>query len=135
MRAPAHMIRLVLRSGLVRPRRSCPRSVRADRWLPRQEHLDEVLSRAPQGDRHPALLRSERDLPLVKVEIDTPMERMMSPRIAGKKLVFAPILRAGVPSNERLNLLQREVGRADTAAPRRIPSSGNSSGRSIESLT
>ena len=34
-----------------------------------------------------------------------------------------------------VNLLQREVGRADTAAPRRIPSSGNSSGRSIESLT
>jgi uracil phosphoribosyltransferase len=37
-----------------------------------------------------------RDLPLMKVEIETPMARMMSPRIAGKKLVFAPILRAGV---------------------------------------
>jgi uracil phosphoribosyltransferase len=37
-----------------------------------------------------------RDLPLTKVEIETPMARMMSPRIAGKKLVFAPILRAGV---------------------------------------
>src|SRR5258707_9743451 len=37
-----------------------------------------------------------RDLPLTEVEIETPMSRMMSPRIAGKKLVFAPILRAGV---------------------------------------
>ncbi len=37
-----------------------------------------------------------RDLPLTDVEIETPMSRMMSPRIAGKKLVFAPILRAGV---------------------------------------
>jgi uracil phosphoribosyltransferase len=37
-----------------------------------------------------------RDLPLIDVEIETPMSRMMSPRLAGKKLVFAPILRAGV---------------------------------------
>jgi len=37
-----------------------------------------------------------RDLPLDTVEIDTPMARMMAPRIAGKKLVFAPVLRAGM---------------------------------------
>ncbi|MFZ3359882.1 MAG: uracil phosphoribosyltransferase [Xanthobacteraceae bacterium] len=37
-----------------------------------------------------------RDLPLTKVPIETPMAPMMSPSIAGKKLVFAPILRAGV---------------------------------------
>ena len=37
-----------------------------------------------------------RDLPLTNVEIETPLARMSSPRIAGKKLVFAPILRAGV---------------------------------------
>jgi uracil phosphoribosyltransferase len=37
-----------------------------------------------------------RDLPLTDVEIETPLARMMSPRLAGKKLVFAPILRAGV---------------------------------------
>jgi uracil phosphoribosyltransferase len=37
-----------------------------------------------------------RDLPLQDVEIETPMTRTMSPRIAGKKLVFAPILRAGM---------------------------------------
>jgi uracil phosphoribosyltransferase len=37
-----------------------------------------------------------RDLPLTKVEIQTPLASMMSPRIAGKKLVFAPILRAGI---------------------------------------
>jgi uracil phosphoribosyltransferase len=37
-----------------------------------------------------------RDLPLTEVEIETPLARMMSPRIAGKKLVFAPILRSGI---------------------------------------
>jgi uracil phosphoribosyltransferase len=37
-----------------------------------------------------------RDLPLMNVEIETPLARMMSPRIAGKKLVFAPILRPGL---------------------------------------
>ncbi len=36
-----------------------------------------------------------RDLPLELVEIETPMTKMMAPAIAGKKLVFAPILRAG----------------------------------------
>ena len=37
-----------------------------------------------------------RDLPTELVEIQTPLTTMMAPRIAGKKLVFAPILRAGV---------------------------------------
>jgi uracil phosphoribosyltransferase len=37
-----------------------------------------------------------RDLPLDMVEIETPMTRMKAPMIAGKKLVFAPILRAGL---------------------------------------
>jgi uracil phosphoribosyltransferase len=36
-----------------------------------------------------------RDLPLETVEIDTPVQRMSAPRLAGKKLVFVPILRAG----------------------------------------
>ncbi|WP_304186800.1 uracil phosphoribosyltransferase [Phenylobacterium aquaticum] len=36
-----------------------------------------------------------RDLPLTHKMIVTPMESMGSPEIAGKKLVFAPILRAG----------------------------------------
>lgn len=36
-----------------------------------------------------------RDLPLAEVEIETPLARIKAPRIAGKKLVFAPILRAG----------------------------------------
>jgi uracil phosphoribosyltransferase len=36
-----------------------------------------------------------RDLPLTQVTIETPIARMSSPQIAGKKLVFAPILRAG----------------------------------------
>jgi uracil phosphoribosyltransferase len=37
-----------------------------------------------------------RSLPLELVEIETPLAKTMKPTIAGKKLVFAPILRAGV---------------------------------------
>jgi uracil phosphoribosyltransferase len=37
-----------------------------------------------------------RDLPLTSVEIETPLVRTKAPMIAGKKLVFAPVLRAGV---------------------------------------
>ena len=37
-----------------------------------------------------------RDLPIAMMEIETPLTRMQAPTIAGKKLVFAPILRAGV---------------------------------------
>ena len=37
-----------------------------------------------------------RDLPLEDVDIETPMASMKSPVLAGKKLVFAPILRAGM---------------------------------------
>ena len=37
-----------------------------------------------------------RDLPLELTEIDTPLTRMQAPVLSGKKLVFAPILRAGV---------------------------------------
>ena len=37
-----------------------------------------------------------RDLPLTDVEIETPLARTIAPRIAGKKLVFAPVLRAGL---------------------------------------
>jgi uracil phosphoribosyltransferase len=36
-----------------------------------------------------------RDLPLTNVKIETPVATMMAPSLAGKKLVFAPILRAG----------------------------------------
>jgi uracil phosphoribosyltransferase len=37
-----------------------------------------------------------RDLPLRMVEIETPLATMSSPELAGKKLVFAPILRSGM---------------------------------------
>lgn len=37
-----------------------------------------------------------RDLPLEEVEIETPLAGMRAPQLAGKKLVLAPILRAGV---------------------------------------
>ncbi len=36
-----------------------------------------------------------RDLPIEMVEIETPLTRMKAPALQGKKLVFAPILRAG----------------------------------------
>ena len=36
-----------------------------------------------------------RDMPTQMVEIETPLEKMQSPMIDGKKLVFASILRAG----------------------------------------
>lgn len=36
-----------------------------------------------------------RDLPLESVTIETPIQAMQAPQIAGKKLVLAPILRAG----------------------------------------
>ena len=37
-----------------------------------------------------------RDLPLEMVDIETPLAAMKAPKIAGKKLTLAPILRAGV---------------------------------------
>ena len=37
-----------------------------------------------------------RDLPTELVEVETPLTKTMQPAISGKKLVFAPILRAGV---------------------------------------
>jgi len=37
-----------------------------------------------------------RDLPLTEVKVQTPLAAMMAPRLAGKKLVFAPILRSGL---------------------------------------
>jgi len=37
-----------------------------------------------------------RDLPLSDVDIETPLAHMKTPQIAGKKLVFAPVLRAGM---------------------------------------
>ena len=36
-----------------------------------------------------------RDLPITQIEIETPLTTMKAPVIEGKKLVFAPILRAG----------------------------------------
>jgi uracil phosphoribosyltransferase len=37
-----------------------------------------------------------RDLPIEMVDIETPLQPMKAAKIAGKKLTFAPILRAGV---------------------------------------
>ncbi len=37
-----------------------------------------------------------RDLPLEMIDIETPLAPMKAPVLAGKKLVLAPILRAGI---------------------------------------
>jgi len=37
-----------------------------------------------------------RDLPLTKVQVETPLATMMAPSLAGKKLVLAPVLRSGL---------------------------------------
>ena len=37
-----------------------------------------------------------RDFPLMNEEIETPLQTMSAPKIAGKKVVIAPILRAGL---------------------------------------
>ena len=37
-----------------------------------------------------------RDLPLEEIEVETPIERCMTPVISGKKLAIVPILRAGL---------------------------------------
>jgi uracil phosphoribosyltransferase len=41
-----------------------------------------------------------RDLPTAMIEVETPIARTESPEIAGKKLVIAPILRAGLQMAE-----------------------------------
>jgi uracil phosphoribosyltransferase len=45
---------------------------------------------------HLLCYEATRDLEMDLVEIETPLQTMMAPKIAGKKLVFAPILRAGM---------------------------------------
>jgi uracil phosphoribosyltransferase len=65
--------------------------------LIRDKHRSTKLFRELLGEIG-ALLCYEvtRDLPLAQVEVETPLAKMMSPRLAGKKLVFAPILRSGL---------------------------------------
>jgi len=47
-----------------------------------------------------------RDLPLADIEVETPLTRAVAKHIAGKKLVIAPILRAGMSVAEgMLNLV------------------------------
>ena len=46
-----------------------------------------------------------RDFPLTYVDIETPLQKMNAPKIAGKKVVIAPILRAGLGMVEGLTAL------------------------------
>ena len=45
-----------------------------------------------------------RDLPIEMIEIETPMEKMLAPQIAGKKLVFAPLPRPADAHGRRILL-------------------------------
>jgi uracil phosphoribosyltransferase len=45
---------------------------------------------------HLLCYEATRELELTHIEIETPLCKMMAPTIAGKKLVFVPILRAGM---------------------------------------
>ena len=60
------------------------------------EALDQGLPPAAERDRHAALLRGDARPALEMIDIETPLQPMKAPVLAGKKLVFAPILRAGV---------------------------------------
>ena len=46
-----------------------------------------------------------RDLPLTYEEIETPLTKMKAPKLAGKKVVIAPILRAGLGMVDGLTTL------------------------------
>lgn len=46
-----------------------------------------------------------RDFPLTYEEIETPLQKMNAPKIAGKKVVIAPILRAGLGMVDGLTAL------------------------------
>ena len=46
-----------------------------------------------------------RDFPLTYAEIETPLQKMNAPKIAGKKVIIAPILRAGLGMVEGLTEL------------------------------
>lgn len=46
-----------------------------------------------------------KDLPLEPIEIETPLEKMKAERVAGKKLVLVPILRAGLGMVEGITQL------------------------------
>src|SRR5208283_360955 len=62
-----------------------------------------------------------RDLPLELIEVETPLAKTMQPTIAGKKLVFAPIRRAGTGFLDgMLNLVPSAAWRtSDSTAIRR----------------
>jgi uracil phosphoribosyltransferase len=46
-----------------------------------------------------------RDFPLTHEEIETPLQKMNAPKLAGKKVVIAPILRAGLGMVDGLTTL------------------------------
>src|SRR5579859_6741903 len=65
--------------------------------LMRRKDISTSLFRALLREIAPLMLyEATRDLPLEDVEIETPLATMRSPMLAGKKLCFVPVLRAGL---------------------------------------
>lgn len=64
--------------------------------LMRNRHASSTTFRTLLGELSMLMVYEiTRDMPTQMVEIETPLEKMQSPMIDGKKLVFASILRAG----------------------------------------
>jgi uracil phosphoribosyltransferase len=55
------------------------------------------------------LFEATRDLPTELIEIETPLERMQAPFLAGKSLCFVPILRAGLGLVDAMLLIAPEA--------------------------
>ena len=72
-----------------------------------------------------------RDLPLAEVEIETPLVRSRQPKIAGKKLVFAPVLRAGMTFVEGMLDLVSPTSASTATRRHSLPSSTSSRRRPI----
>ena len=60
-----------------------------------RNHRDRDTRRPHAGQRHDPGHEVLRELPMETVAINTPLEPMEAPTLAGKKLCFVPILRAG----------------------------------------
>ncbi len=75
---------------------------------------------------HLLCYEATRDLELTTREIETPIQTMQAPTLAGKKLVFVPILRAGMGLSKACSIsCRRPASRISvfTVITRRLPRS------------
>ena len=71
--------------------------VQHKRTLMRRKDISTGQFRALLREIAPLMLyEATRDLPLTEIEIETPLAHMQAPVLAGKKLCFVPVLRAGL---------------------------------------